>query len=59
MGRYAGKITHSFSTDPSSPTFDETIQNARKMILKFYLEKLTPEEREYALQNLKEEGYVS
>lgn len=59
MGRYANKITHTFSEDPTRPTFDETIQQARLMFLRNYLEKLTPEEREYALQNLKDEGYIS
>lgn len=59
MGRYANHITHSFSTDPTRPTFNETMQQARIMFLRNYLEKLTSEEREYALQNLKEEGYIS
>lgn len=59
MGRYTNHITHSFSTDPSKPTFDDTIQTVRKMILRFHLEKLTPEEREYTIRNLREEGYIS
>ena len=58
MGRYANKITHSFSNDPSRPTFDETIQVARKMILKAYLEKLTDEQQKYVLQELTKDGYI-
>lgn len=59
MGRYKNHITHSFSVDPTRPTFEETIQTIRTMYLKKYLEKLTPEERGYALQNLRDEGYIS
>lgn len=59
MGRYVGHITHSYSTDPTRPTFDETIQKAREQFLRNYLEGLTLEEREYALQNLLDEGYIS
>lgn len=59
MGRYAGHITHTFSEDPTRPTFDETIQQARILFLRNYLEKLTPEEREYVIKNLREEGYIS
>lgn len=59
MGRYASKITHTFSEDPTRPTFNETVQQARTLILKNYIEKLEAEERECVLHNLQEEGYIS
>lgn len=59
MGRYAGKITHKFSTDPTRPYFDETIRQMKILYLKQQLAKLTEEQQEYFIQNLKDEGYLS
>ncbi len=58
MGRYKEKMTHSFSTDPTRPMFDETVQMARKVFLNNYLDRLPLEEQMYMLQRLKEGGYI-
>lgn len=52
------KITHKFSDDPTSPTFEETIIKARCIFLSDYLSRLTPEHAEYVISELKKEGYI-
>lgn len=59
MGRYKGHITHSFSNDPTHPTFEETILRVKVMYLQWQLDKLQPEEQRYVLEKLKEEGLVT
>ncbi len=58
MGRYKGHITHSFSNDPTRPTFEETMLKLRVTYLQWELDKLQPEEQRYALKKLIEEGLV-
>ena len=59
MGRYVGKITHTYSTNPNRPTFEETIQMARVICVKAYLEKLTPQQQEEFIRIGKELGLLT
>lgn len=55
MGRYAGKITHSFSIDSNRPTFSQTLKHARIISVNAILEKLTPQEQAEFIRIAKEE----
>ena len=58
MGRYAGKITHSFSTNPNRPTFDKTLERAKIIYVNALLEKMTPREQEEFIRLGKQEGLL-
>lgn len=58
MGRYAGKITHSYSNNPNRPTVEETFQMARVIYINSILEKLPAEEQIAIVNELKEEGLL-
>lgn len=59
MGRYAGKITHSFSTNPDRPTFVQTLEEARLIYVNALLEKMTPQEQEEFIRLGKQEGLLT
>lgn len=59
MGRYKGHITHYCSDDSTRPTFGETIHQVKTMYLQWQLDKYQPEEQQYVLDKLKDEGLVT
>lgn len=46
MGRYADKITLSYSTDPNRPTVLQTFEQAKRIYLNSIMEKLTPQQQQ-------------
>ncbi|WP_069997789.1 hypothetical protein [Cellulosilyticum sp. I15G10I2] len=58
MGRYANKITHSFSTNPNRPTFEQTLEQAKIIYVNAVLEKLTPQQQEEFIRIGRQEGLL-
>ena len=58
MGRYVGKIKHTFSTDPDRTTFSETITQGRIIYTNILLEKMTPQEQQEFVRLAKKEGLL-
>lgn len=59
MGKYAGKITHNFSTNPNRPTFEQTLKQARLIYIHVLMERLTPQEQAEFIRIGKAEGLLT
>ena len=58
LGRYEGKITHSYSKNPNRPTFTQTLEKAKIIYVNSILEKLTPHQQEEFVRLGKQEGLL-
>jgi hypothetical protein len=58
LGRYKGKITHSYSENPNRPTFEETLEMAKIIYVNSIMKKLTPQQQKEFIRLGKQEGFL-